>query len=213
MNNLRLFLIATVLLIIPTAAAGSPCGTSGMTVVKADNGSQYVLYVFREGPDVAFQLPGKDISFPKGTDGPKTFMIDGVHFETLFAKLTEPLTPGAKLTDVEMLKKHRDQEVEYIKKTPSPLTKLVEHGPRERAAGYGQPSFTFYLWQVVNPQDPKGTSQYFLTTVSAGEIAVLSAIVPDPSKESVAMGAFQSYAGSFQHILRKEQCPQDTKVK
>jgi hypothetical protein len=212
MNNIRLLLIAAVLL-LPITAAGSPCGTSGMTVVKADSGSHYVLYVFREGPDIAFQLPGKDISFPKGTEGPKTFIIDGVHFETLLAKTTEPVAGAAKLTDVEMLKKHRDREVEYIKTTPSPLTKLVEHGPRERPAGNGQPSFTFYLWQIVNPQDLKGASQYFLTTVSGGEIAVFSAIVPDPSKESVAMQAFQSYAGSFQHILRKEQCPQETKIK
>ena len=192
----------------PAAVAASPCGTSGMTVVKADNGVQYALYAFREGPDVAFQLPGKEISFPNGTEGRKTFAIDGIHFETIFVKGDAFLKPGERLPDADMLKKHMDFEFDYIKKTPSPLSKLVEIGPRERPAGNGQPAFTFFLWHIMNPLDAKGTSQYFLTTVSSGEVTVLSAILPEASKEWVVMQAFQSYAGSFQHILRKAQCPE-----
>ncbi|MEP7149816.1 MAG: hypothetical protein ABI857_13130 [Acidobacteriota bacterium] len=195
------------------AAAGtlSPCGTSGMTVVRANDGSRYVIYVFREGPDVAFQFPGTGLSFPDGLDARKMLNIDGVVFESIFVKRPDFMKTTEIVGDIELLKKHKDHEVAFIKSTTSPLTKFVEHGPRERPAGNGQPSFTFYLWQMVNPQDLKGTSQYFLTTVSAGEVVVLSAIVPDPSKESVAMDAFQSYAASFQHILRKEQCPADPK--
>ena len=210
MKILRCLLLAG-LMMFPVAVAASPCGTSGMTVVKADDGANYVLYVFREGPDAAFQLPGKGISFPEGTSGRKMFNLDGVLFETLFAKTTDFIKPGEALSDLEILRKHRDYEFDFLKKTPSPLTKLVELGPRERAAGGGQPSFTFYLWQVINPSDPKGTSQYFLTNVSAGEVAVLSAIVPTAAKEGVAMQAFQGYAASFQHILRKEQCPESKK--
>ena len=200
-------LLAGLLTFLVTAAA-SPCGTSGMTVVKADKGDQYVLYVFREGPDIAFQLPGKGISFPEGTRGRKMFEIDGVVFETLFAKTGDFIKPGETLSDLDALKKHKDYEFDFIKKMSGPLTKLVEIGPRERRAGGGQPSFTFYLWQLVNPSDAQGPSQYFLTTVSGAEVAVLSAIVPAAGKESLAMQAFESYAVSFQHILRKEQCPE-----
>lgn len=192
-------------------AWGSPCGTSGMTVVRADTGGQYVLYVFREGPDVAFQLPGKDISFPNGFTGPKMFIVDGVVFESLFAKTGDFIKSAGDGSDLDLLKAHRKYEVEYIQKTPSPLKKFIELGPRERAAANGQPAFTFYLWQMANPLEPRGTSQYFLTTVTAGEVAVLSAIVADDSKTDVAMRAFQSYAGSFQHILRKENCPETKK--
>lgn len=212
MKSLRsLPLLLAGLMTFPVAAAASPCGTSGMTVVRADNGGQYVLYVFREGPDIAFQLPGKGISFPEGTRERKMFEIDGVVFETLFAKTGDFIKSGEALSDLDALKKHKDYEFDFIKKMSGPLTKLVEIGPRERRAGGGQPSFTFYLWQLMNPSDAQGPSQYFLTTVSAGEIAVLSAIVPGVGKESVAMQAFESYAVSFQHILRKEQCPETKK--
>ena len=183
-----------------------------MTVVKADSGDQFVLYVFREGPDAAFQLPGNEISFPDGTARRKVFSIGSIVFETLFAKTADFIKAGETLSDLEVLKKHKDYEFGFVKKTPSPLTKLVEIGPRERPARGGQPGFTFYLWQIMNPKDANGASQYFLTTVSAGDVVVLSAIVPAAANENEALQAFQSYAASFQHILRKDQCP-ETKTK
>jgi len=71
----------------------------------------------------------------------------------------------------------------------------------------GQPSFIFYLWGAVDPRDKNGTRQYFLTTVSAGDVVVLTAIVRDQSAADLAMLAFESYVDSFQHVLKKEQCP------
>lgn len=182
-----------------------------MTVVKADSGSHYVLYAYREGPDVAFQIPGKDMSFPTEKTGPKIFTLDGVTFETLFVKAADFTKTTSGKSDLDILKEHRDFDVAFIQKSGSPLQRLNELGPRDRPASNGQPAFTFYLWQMFDPKKPKGTSQYFLTTVSAGEVVVLSAIVPDESKLDTAMGAFESYASSFQHILRKTQCPETTK--
>jgi hypothetical protein len=40
---------------------------------------------------------------------------------------------------------------------------------------------------------------------------MLSAVVPDDSKEEAAMTAFQSFASSFHHILDKEECPETKK--
>lgn len=192
------------------SAFASPCGTSGMTVVKAFDGKHFVVYLFRKGVDVAFQLPGSDISFPNGTDGPKRFIIDGVLFETLLVPTTDFLKTSDKLEDVDVLRKHRDFEVDYLNEAAAPLSKFVELGPRARPEGKGQPAFTFYLWEMVDPRDQKGARQYYLSTLSAGEVVMLSAVVPDDSKEGAAMMAFQSFASSFQHVLDKEQCP-DTK--
>jgi hypothetical protein len=189
-------------------AHSSPCGTSGMTVVKAFDGKQFVIYSFRKGADVAFQIPGSDISFPNGTSGPKRFIVDGVVFETLFVPVSDFLKTKEKLSDVDVLKKQREFEVDYLSKSPSPLTKSVELGPRERPANKQQPAFTFYLWQMINPRDERGARQYYLTTLSEGDVVVLSAIVADDSREAVAMMAFQSFASTFQHILVKEQCPE-----
>ena len=111
------------------------------------------------------------------------------------------------LIDVEVLKKHREYEVSYITKAGGPLSKLIELGPRERPASGQQPAFTFYLWKMVNPIDLAGARQYYLTTLSAGEVVVLTAIVVDDSKDETAIRAFQTFASSFQHILKKEQCP------
>jgi hypothetical protein len=182
-----------------------------MTVVKAFDGRQFVIYSFRKGIDVAFQLPGLEISFPNGTTGPKRFIIDGVFFETIFVPTTDFLKKNDGLTDLQVLKKHREFEVDYLNKATTPLSKFVELGPRERPASRQQPAFTFYLWEMVDPRDDNGARQYYLTTLSAGDVVVLSAVVPDYSKEENAMMAFQSFARSFQHILDKEQCPETKK--
>src|SRR5688572_1871498 len=138
------------------AAVASPCGKGGMTVVKAFSGDAFVIYSFRDGADVAFQLPGTDISFPNGLTGPKRFTVDGVYFETLFAK-TDPFMKSAKgSSDIEILRKHREYEIEYIQKSASPLKSFVELGPRERPARNNQPAFTFYLWKMVGPSEPDG---------------------------------------------------------
>jgi hypothetical protein len=213
MKTFKLLVLFGGMLLLAGSALGamSPCGTDGMTVVKADGGGKYVVYAFREGPDVAFQIPGKDMSFPNGTTGPKIFTLDGVVFETLFVKTADFVKPTTGKSDMDILNAHREFDVAYIQKLGGPLQKFVELGPRERPAANGQPAFTFYLWQMIDPLKPRGPSQYFLTTVTGGEVAVLSAIVKDEPSVDVAMDAFQSYAGSFQHILRKTQCPDAAK--
>ena len=203
-----LILLAFVSLGTTLNANALPCGTDGMTVVKAFDGKQFVIYSFRKGVDIAFQIPGTDISFPNGTTGPKRFIVDGVVFETLFVPRTDFLKTTDEMSDVDVLRKHKEFEVNYLSKAPSPLTKFVELGPRERPAGRQQPAFTFYLWQMINPGDQRGARQFYLTTLSEGDVVVLSAIVADDSKEATAMMAFQSFASTFQHILKKDQCPQ-----
>ena len=189
-------------------ASTSPCGKSGMTVLRANDGSGYFFYIYRDGPDFAFELPGEKISFPEGTSGPRRFLIDGILFESLLVKPSTFMKSEKGVPDLDILKKHQAYEFEFMQKTSTPLKKLVELGPREKPAAYGQPSFTFYLWEAADPRDPKGARQYFLSTVSGGEVAVLSAIVPNEAKEDEEMQAFNSYANSFQHILKKEQCPE-----
>ena len=188
-------------------ASPSPCGKSGMTALRANDGSGFLFYVFRDGPDLYFGLTGKQVSFPNDTNGPKRFIIDGILYENLIVKPSEFMKSEKGLSDLDILKKHQAYEFEYMQKTPTPLRKLVEVGPRVKGARNGQPSFTFYLWEAMNPQDEKGARQYFLTSVSAGEVVVLTAIVPNQSAEDLAMQAFESYVSSFQHVLKKEQCP------
>lgn len=194
-------------LLCSSVAAASPCGKDGMTALRANDGSVYIFYVFRDGPDFAFQLPGKEISFPGGLSGPRRFLIDGILFESLLVKPSAFMKSEKGVADLEILKKHQAHAFEFMQTTPTPLRQLIELGPREKPAAGGQPSFTFYLWQAADPRDPRGARQYFLSTVSGGEVAVLSAVVPSQAREGEAMRAFNSYASSFQHVLKKEQCP------
>ena len=178
-----------------------------MTSLRANDGSGFLFYVFRESPDLYFALTGKQISFPNGTSGPRRFIIDGILYESLLVKPAEFMKPDKGVADLDVLKKHQTYEFDHMQKTPTPLRKLVELGPRVKAAANGQPSFTFYLWEALDPRDQSGTRQYFLTTVSAGEVVVLTAIVRDQLAEDTAMQAFESYSGSFQHVLKKKDCP------
>ena len=201
-------LLIVLMLFTSAFASASPCGKSGMTVLRANDGGGYIFYIYRDGPDFAFEIPGERISFPEGTSGSRRVLIDGILFESLLVKPSAFMKSEKGVADLDILKKHQAYEFEFMQKTPTPLKKLVELGPREKPSAKGQPSFTFYLWEAADPRDPKGTRQYFLSTVSSGEVAVLSAIVPNEAKEGEAMRAFNSYAISFQHILKKEQCPE-----
>jgi hypothetical protein len=205
-RNIPLLFLLT-LLSLSSAAGMSPCGKSGMTALRANDGGGFLFYLFREEPDIYFSLDGKQISFPEGTNGPRRFMIDGIFYESLTLKPKEFIESEKGLADLDILKRHQQYEFGYMKTTPTPLKEFVELGPRTKPAAAGQPSFTFYLWMARAPNDAKGTRQYFLTTVSNSEVIVLTAIVPNEAAEVQAMQSFQSYAGSFQHVLRKEDCP------
>lgn len=188
----------------------SPCERTGFTALRADDGGGYLFYIFREGPDIYFAIGGQKISFPEGTEGPRRFDVDGVYYESLLVKPSEFMKPELRLSDLDILKKHKAYDFEYMQKTPTPLKQAVELGPREKAAAGGQPNLTFFLWKAVDPKDANGTRQYFLTTVSGGEVVVLTAIVRNQEADDTAMQAFQTYANSFQHVLKKEQCPEET---
>jgi len=188
-------------------ALPSPCGKSGMTALRANDGDGFLFYVFRENPDIYFALTGKQISFPDGTKGPRRFVIDGIFYENLLVKPADFMKPEKGVADLDILKKHQTYEFDYMQKTSTPLKKLVELGPRNKAAANGQPGLTFYLWEAADPRDQNGARQYFLTTVSAGEVVVLTAIVRDQSLEDLAMEAFERYVSSFQLVLDKKDCP------
>lgn len=201
-------LLLLTLVSFSSAAAFSPCGKSGMRTLRANDGSGFLFYVLREGPDIYFYLAGKQISFPNGTSGPRQFMIDGITYESLSVNPKDFIGAEKGLADLDLLKRHQQYEFAYMKTTPTPLTELVELGPRTKAAAGGQPNFTFFLWMARAPNDPRGTRQYFLTTVSNNEVLVLTAIVPNQAGDDLAMQSFESYASSFQHVLKKEDCPQ-----
>lgn len=192
-------------------AVASPCGRDGWTALRANDGSGYLFYIFRDTPDLYFALSGKEISFPDGVKSRLEFFIDGILYQSLLVKPTEFMKIEAGVADLDILYKHQKYEFDFMQKTPTPLRKLVEHGPRVKATANGQPSFTFYLWEAIDPRDQNGSRQYFLTTVSAGHVVVLSAIVRDQAADDIAMQAFESYANSFRHVLKKEDCPEKAK--
>ena len=193
---------------LSTAAMTSPCGKTGMTALRANSGSGFLFFIYREKPDLYFELTGNKISFPSGTNGPRRFVIDGTMYESLLVKPADFLKSEKLGSDLDVLKKHQAYEFEYMQTTSTPLRKLVEVGPRVKAASGKQPEFTFYLWEAVDPKDQNGARQMFLTTVSEGDVVVLTAIVRDGAGENTVVQAFQTYAASFQHVLKKEDCPE-----
>ncbi len=185
----------------------SPCAKSGWTGLRANDGSGFIFYIYRDAPDLYFLLTGRQVSFPDGPKGPPKFFIDGALYQSLLVKPSEFMKVEKAVADLDILKQHEKYEWDFMQKTPTPLRKLDELGPRVKAASKGQPAFTFYLWAARDPRDPHGSRQYFLTTVSDGVVIVLSAIVGNDSQDNLAFEAFESYITSFQHILNKKDCP------
>jgi uncharacterized protein YbgA (DUF1722 family) len=200
-----LFLLATVF--SSAAAFPSPCAKSGWTGLRADDGSGFIFYVYRDAPDIYFLLTGVQTSFPDKSKTPPQFFIDGVFYQTLLVKPSQFMKVEKGVADLDILKQHQKYEWDFMQKTPTPLRKLDELGPRVKAASSEQPSFTFYLWAAVDPKDAHGSRQYFLTTVSKGDVFVLSAMVANDTQANLAFDAFESYISYFQHILSKKDCP------
>src|SRR5262245_61494931 len=109
-NQMRINCIAAVFLVtcfISNIYTGSlPCGTTGMTVLHANDGGGFLFYVFREAPDIYFQIPGKEISFPNGLTGPRRYLIDGIFYETVLVKPNEFMKMEKGNSDLDVLKKH-----------------------------------------------------------------------------------------------------------
>ena len=206
---MKLILSALIILMcsIDVSVFPSPCAKSGWTGLRANDGSGFILYVYRDAPDVYFLLTGRQISFPDGNKTPPKFFIDGILYQSLLVKPSEFMKIAKGAADLDVLKQHEKYEWDFMQKTPTPLRKLDELGPRTKAASNRQPAFTFYLWAARDPMDLHGSRQYFLTTVSGGDVIVLSAIVSNDEQENLAFNAFESYITFFQHVLDKKDCP------
>jgi hypothetical protein len=189
------------------AAFPSPCAKSGWTGLRANDVRGFIFYLYREGPDLYFLLTGQQVSFPEGPKRPQ-YLIDGVFYQSLFVKPSEFMKVDKGVADLDVLKQHQKYEWDFMQKTPTPLRKLEELGPRVKAASKGQPAFTFYLWAARDPNDPHGARQYFLTTVSSGDVVVLSAVVANDAQDEFAFQAFESYITYFRHVLNKKDCPE-----
>jgi hypothetical protein len=206
----KLIIVVVFLLMrfVPASGSPSPCAKSGWTGLRANDGRGFILYVYRDAPDIYFLLSGRQISFPDKSKTPPQFFIDGVFYQTLLVKPSEFMKIEKGVTDLDILKQHQKYEWEFMQKTATPLRKLDELGPRVKAASKGQPTFTFYLWTTLDPNDPHGGRQYFLTTVSNGDVVVLSAMVGNDAQDNLALEALESYISHFQHVLNKKDCPQ-----
>ena len=204
-------LLGTLILLtcfVSASAFPSPCAKSGWTGLRANDGSGFIFYVYREAPDIYFLLTGRQLSCPDKSKTPPQFFIDGVFYQTLIVKSSEFMKVEKPAADLDILKLHEKYEWDFMQKTPTPLRQLDELGPRTKAASKGQPGFTFYLWAARDPKDAHGSRQYFLTTVSGGDVVVLSAMVANDTQDELAFQAFESYITSFQHVLDKKNCPE-----
>jgi hypothetical protein len=207
---MKLFFGTLLLLTCFTSASAfpSPCAKSGWTALHANDGSGFIFYLYRDGPDFGFELSGRQMSSPDKSKTPPQFFIDGVFYQTLIVKPSEFMNIEKGEAELDVLKAHEKYEWNFTQKTPTPLRKLDELGPRVKAASKGQPGFTFYLWAARDPKDLHGSRQYYLTTVSGGDVVVLTAIVGSDALDEIAFQAFESYITYFQHVLDKKNCPE-----
>ena len=189
------------------SAFPSPCAKSGWTGLRANDGSGFIFYLYRDAPDIYILLTGRQISFPDKSKTPPQFIIDGIFYQTLLVKPSEFMKVEKGVADLDVLKQHEKYEWNFTQKTETPLRQLDELGPRMKAASKGQPGFTFYLWAARDPKQPHGPRQYYLTTVSGGDVVVLTAIVSNDAQDDIAFQAFESYITYFQHVLDKKNCP------
>jgi hypothetical protein len=211
---MRLSMIGLVFLVntlLSGRAMALPCATRGMDVLRANDGSGYIFYVYRDSVDFGFMLTGKTISFPEGFEGKKRFTIDGIVYEVVMLDPSIFMKNERNTSQSEMLKQYQEYTTDTIKKVGSPLTSITDLGSREKDGSNGKPGFIFHLFVAVKPLDPTGPREYFLSTISEGEVVVLSAIALTQAEDPSVTEAFELYAQTFKHIVDRQECPDGRK--
>lgn len=181
-----------------------PCNTKGLDILKLADGIGLMFFVYNEKSDLVFVIPGETISFPEKKLQSR-FYIDKNLFEYTLVNFADFLK-DKNATDSEVLKAHTLYEQSYLKSLKTPLIEFVDYGERVKPATDTQPEFYFALWQAKDPKNKTGASQFYLSTVSSGQVFLLSAIALN-GKEDQVKSALQYYAGTFHHISAIEQCP------
>ena len=144
---LRVLSALLVMAVTTVVAIASPCGKSGMTALRANDGGGFLFYLFRDGPDIYFALSGKEISFPNGVDGPRRFIIDGIMYESLIVKPKDFMKSEKALSDLEILKEHQRYEFDYILKSPRSLKTVCR--VRTTHEGSGQRPTRFHVLSLA----------------------------------------------------------------
>ena len=197
----KILLIITI--IYSSIANSSPCKDSGSDIFNSADGSGFVFYVYSKEKDVAFQLPGKTISFPNEKNK-NQFYIGKTLYEYIQVDSSEFETQNSGA--LEILKNHASSEQKYLKSTPSPLKEIIDMGENTKEAAGNQPEFVFYLWKAKDPKNNEKSNQYILTTVISGKIFMLSAI-SDIKQNDITEHSFNVFTSSFQIVSEISKCP------
>src|SRR5689334_9972086 len=101
---MKLFFGAILLLACSVSASAlpSPCAKSGWTGLRANDGSGFIFYLYRDAPDIYFLVTGRQISFPDKSKTPPQFFIDGIFYQTLIVKPSEFMKPDKGLADLDI---------------------------------------------------------------------------------------------------------------
>lgn len=206
-NLVRFAFVFTALCANPVQAAH--CAPPGqVNVFKAAEGGSFIFYPSASYGDTVFAIPGEAFRKDAGAPPDKTeFFVDGIHYEFITTNKAEFIGASKDIDDATVLAKYAAYENRFAQSVGTTLTEFQDLGNREKDASQGNPKFTFKLWLLKNPKDPKGPRQYYLTTVVGDRVASLSAIIQDTSFEAQAMSAFNSFASSFQYVAPDQACP------
>jgi hypothetical protein len=197
------------------AIAASPahavkCGPAGaIQVFNGDGG--YVFFVSKTYGDAAFMIPGRGFAKDAGAlPGSTQFSVDAVHYQFLTVPKAKFIVSVTAADDASVLARHAKQEHRFALNAGSKFTSFEDLGTRSRPGAGARAAFLFKLWTLRDPKKPDGASQHMLSTVIGDEVALLSAIVPDPAHEKRAMLVFERFAASYRFLDSEKECPPAT---
>lgn len=196
--------------LVASPAHAVKCGPAGSVQVFNGDGG-YVFFVFKTYGDAAFMIPGRSFAKDAGAlPGSTQFSVDGVHYQFLSVPKAKFIASVTAADDASILARHARQEHQFALKAGSKFTSFEDLGSRSRPGAGASPAFLFKLWTLRDPKKPDGASQHMLSTVIGDEVALLSAIVPDPAHEKRAMLVFERFAASYRFLDSDKECPSAT---
>jgi hypothetical protein len=205
-----LFAAAAAFALAANPAHAVKCGAAGaVQVYNADGG--YVFFVSKTYGDAAFMIPGAAFAKDAGAlPGSTQFSVDGVHYQFLTVPRAKFIASLAAADDATVLARHARQEYQFAVNAGSKFTSFEDLGSRARPGSGASPAFLFKLWTLRDPKQTAGASQHMLSTVIGDEVALLSAIVPDPAHEKRALLVFERFAASYRFLDSAKECPAAT---
>jgi hypothetical protein len=200
----RMFFLFFSVLFLGSVYLHSQCPNTGQTkVIKPDQGTGYLFYMFLGDSSFVYFLDGKKFSFNDKDDPGRTIIfIDDIAYESILVDRIELATYVKSSKAIDVLRAQAKHHQDHFKGV-DPSMVITDYGP---SGGDTPEDRVFYLWKKESAPGKKPATQYLLSTLIKDGVVVLSIMLRESSvSEDDVFLQIRKYTSYFD-LLSSDRC-------